>query len=56
MASAAMVAGGFVSTGGVAALFAKVFRLQTGSWKRFLMFKFKRRNDHGFCNEQEWSA
>jgi hypothetical protein len=53
MASAALMAGGVISTGGLAALVGKIFHLNKGAKTNGLDNKTQRRNDDGYDDEQD---
>jgi hypothetical protein len=54
MASAALTAGGLITTGGLTALVGKIFHTNKKSAKKNgLNHTTQRRNDHGHGNEQD---
>jgi hypothetical protein len=52
MASAAVIAGGVVSTGGVTALAVRVFRSKRSGQADVSKNEIERRKDDGYSNEQ----
>jgi hypothetical protein len=53
MASAALTAGGLITTGGLTALVGKIFHTKKSAKKNGLNNTTQRRNDHGHGNEQD---
>ena len=53
MASAALTAGGVITTGGLTAMVGKIFHTKKGAKKNGLDNTTQRRNDHGYGDGQD---
>jgi len=51
--SAALTAGGLITTGGLTALVGKIFHTKKSAKKNGLNDTTQRRNEHGYNNEQD---